>query len=102
MQRESRNGKPQQDRHCQHALLGPDVSAKAAGFSRGFFQPHAFPALIRRLKQARPDIKIACGGPSVHDVMGRELMDKCDAIDAVCLGEADEILSPLSQISAFG
>jgi hypothetical protein len=54
------------------------------------------------LKQARPDIKIACGGPSVHDVMGRELMDKCDAIDAVCLGEADEILSPLSQISAFG
>lgn len=68
---------------------------KAVGFSCGFFQTNAALALIRRLKRARPEIKIACGGPSFHEVMGRELMDKCEDIDAVCLGEADEVLEPL-------
>ncbi len=68
---------------------------KVVGFSCGFFQTNASLALIQRLKKVRPDIKIACGGPSFHDVMGRELMEKCDAIDAVCLGEADEVLEPL-------
>jgi ribosomal peptide maturation radical SAM protein 1 len=68
---------------------------KVVGFSCGFFQSNASLALIQRLKQVRPDIKIACGGASFHDVMGLELMEKCDAIDAVCLGEADEILEPL-------
>jgi ribosomal peptide maturation radical SAM protein 1 len=68
---------------------------EAVGFSCGFFQTNAALALIRRLKQARPDIRITCGGPNFHDVMGRELMAACEGIDAVCLGEADEILVPL-------
>lgn len=72
-----------------------DDGLKAVGFTCGFFQINASLALIRRLKQRRPEIKIACGGPSFHDVMGRELMDKCSEIDAVCLGEADTILAPL-------
>ena len=75
-------------------LLGY-TGLKAVGFSCGFFQINASLALIRRLKQKCPAIKITCGGPSFHDVMGRELMEKCNEIDAVCLGEADGIIEPL-------
>lgn len=75
---------------------------KAVGFSCGFFQTNASLALIRHLRRARPDIKIVCGGSSFHDVMGCELMEKCDDIDAVCLGEADDILEPLFRALSEG
>lgn len=71
--------------------------AEAIGFSCSFFQTISSLALIRRLKAMRPEIRILCGGSCFHDVMGRELFSKFDFLDAVSLGEADDVLVPLFQ-----
>ena len=74
----------------------------AIGFSCGFFQSLASLALVRRIKAGRPEIKIACGGSGFHGIMGRELMAKCDFIDAVALGEADDVVVPLFEALSRG
>jgi radical SAM superfamily enzyme YgiQ (UPF0313 family) len=68
---------------------------KVVGFTCTAFQTLASLALIRRIKTKHPQVKIACGGACFHDVMGRELLEKFEHIDAVCFGEGDEVMVPL-------
>ena len=78
---------------CVERLLAdPDLGA--VGISC-VFQTVPAVALARRLKRRRPDLPIAFGGPSFHGEMGRELATKIDFIDAVAVGEADQIIVPL-------
>lgn len=72
-----------------------EEALEAVGFSCNSFQTLSSLALIRRLKQERPETKVVCGGSGFHDVMGKELMAKVDLIDAVSLGEADDVIVPL-------
>ena len=66
-----------------------------AGFSCSFFQTIPSLALIRRLKELRPEIKVVCGGAGFHGAAGWEFMDKIECIDVVSLGEADDVIVPL-------
>lgn len=76
--------------------------AGVIGFSCSFFQTLSSLALIRRIKSLNPDVKVVCGGSCFHDIMGRELFSKFDLLDAVSLGEADDILIPLFEALLAG
>ncbi|MGK7956199.1 MAG: RiPP maturation radical SAM C-methyltransferase [Crocosphaera sp.] len=66
-------------------------------FSCTFFQTIASLALGRRLKQAFPDVKLTYGGACFHDAMGAELIHKIPWIDAVSVGETDDVIVPFFQ-----
>ena len=70
---------------------------EVATFSCTFFQTISSLALGRRLKQAFPDIKITYGGACFHDEMGEELIHKVPWIDAVSVGETDDVIVPFFQ-----
>ncbi len=86
---------------CAHTLAARS-SLRAVGFSCMFSQTLPSIALARRLKQLRPDIKVAFGGPSFHADMGREYMEALPFADAVCLGEGDRTVVPLFHALAAG
>jgi len=66
-------------------------------FSCTFFQTIASLALGRRLKQVFPDVKITYGGACFHDEMGEELIRRVPWIDAVSVGETDDVIVPFFQ-----
>lgn len=66
---------------------------KVIGFSVTFQQLMPSLALIKRIKQKHPQIKILLGGNTVHGNMGKSIkMRYEDLIDVVCLGEGEEAL----------
>jgi ribosomal peptide maturation radical SAM protein 1 len=66
----------------------PDV----VGFTCTFNQVMPSVALARRIKQIAPRITVVLGGPCVHGPMGVCYSRVfCDDVDAVFLGEADEL-----------
>lgn len=68
---------------------------RVVGFSCCYYQSTASFSLIRRIKQMRSGIKIVCGGSDFHAGMGRQRMKAIECIDAVSLGEADDVVVPL-------
>lgn len=68
---------------------------RVAGFSCNFFQTLPALALGRRIKARFPEARIVCGGCAFHGDPGAELLAKVPWIDAVCLGEADDVVVPL-------
>ncbi|WP_293153155.1 RiPP maturation radical SAM C-methyltransferase [Okeania sp. SIO2C9] len=66
-------------------------------FSCTFFQTLASVALGRRLKQEFPLVKLTYGGACFHDEMGDELIRKIPWIDAVSVGETDDVIVPFFQ-----
>ncbi len=81
------------DRCCDQVLDIPGL--QAVGFSCLFFQTMASAALARRIKQRAPTLPIAFGGASFHGEMGEELIRVMPWIDAVSVGEADDVIIPL-------
>jgi ribosomal peptide maturation radical SAM protein 1 len=67
------------------------------GFSCSFFQTVSSLALGRLIKEAYPDVKLVFGGSCFHGEMGEELIQKVPWIDAVSIGEADDVIVPLFQ-----
>jgi ribosomal peptide maturation radical SAM protein 1 len=70
---------------------------KVVAFSCTFFQTIPSLALGRLLKQVFPDVKLLYGGACFHDEMGDELIRKIPWIDAVSVGETDDVIVPLFQ-----
>lgn len=69
----------------------PEVVA----FSCTFFQTIASLALGRRLRERFPSVRLVYGGACFHGEMGRELFRAVDWLDAVSVGEADDVIIPL-------
>ena len=63
---------------------------KVVGFSC-LFQITPYLAFGKRLKELYPHIKLVYGGASLHGDIGEEIFDKLEWIDAMCIGEAEEI-----------
>ena len=86
---------------CIDKMQGFDT-LRVVGFSCSFWQTIPSLALARRLKERVPDAKIMLGGPSVHGEMGDEIIRKAPWVDAVCTGEADDVIVPLAEALAAG
>lgn len=80
--------------HCYQRVCAGGVPAVVV-FSCMFFQTVSSLALGRLLKERHPEIKLAYGGACFHGEMGEELMRAAPFIDAVSLGEADDVIVPL-------
>ncbi|MCP4111573.1 MAG: RiPP maturation radical SAM protein 1 [Desulfobacteraceae bacterium] len=65
------------------------------GFSCTYFQTLSSLALGRLIKSRYPAARIVYGGAAFHGEMGKELIKKCEWIDAVSTGEADDIVIEL-------
>ena len=72
---------------------GPDI----VGFTSVFEQNMASLAVARRLRAARPEIRILFGGANCEDAMGRALARAYPFIDYVISGEGDRAILPLVQ-----
>jgi ribosomal peptide maturation radical SAM protein 1 len=59
------------------------------GFAVSFQQTMSSMCLARRIKQLRPDVRIALGGAACEGEMGIELLRRFPPVDYVFLGEAD-------------
>ncbi len=68
---------------------------RVVAFSCTFFQTVASLALGRRLRQRYPDVRLVYGGACFHGEMGEELLRAVPFIDAVSVGEADDVLVKL-------
>jgi ribosomal peptide maturation radical SAM protein 1 len=79
---------------CCERLLGSG-EPQVVGFSCLFFQTVPSLALACRLKKLFPTVRIAFGGASFFREMGEELIKKVPQIDAVSVGEADDVIIPL-------
>jgi ribosomal peptide maturation radical SAM protein 1 len=80
--------------HCYQRLCA-DGPPRVVAFSCMFFQTVAALALGRLLKERHPEIKLVYGGACFHGEMGEELIAKVPWIDAISIGEADEVIVPL-------
>jgi ribosomal peptide maturation radical SAM protein 1 len=79
---------------CVAALrsAGP---VEVAAFGCTFFQTIPSLALMRRIKAELPDARVVFGGACFHGEMGAELFAKVQEIDAVSLGESDDVIVTL-------
>lgn len=80
--------------HCSRRVCEGGVP-EVVVFSTMFFQTISSLALGRLLKERHPEIRLAYGGACFHGEMGEELMRAVPFIDAVSLGEADDVIVPL-------
>lgn len=71
------------------------------GFANSYSQLNASVALARLLKRRFPDKPLIMGGCGCSDEMGKGLLAELDLFDAVALGEADSIITPLVEAMAF-
>jgi len=68
------------------------------GFSLTFeTQMVASLALAQRIKQRWPHVRILFGGAACTSSQGVTLLEAYDFVDAVCLGEGDEVIVPLTR-----
>ncbi|CAA0098033.1 Uncharacterised protein [BD1-7 clade bacterium] len=80
--------------------LADDVIAtnpKIVGCTSTFQQNCASLALLREIKQKRPDIITMMGGANCEGIMGQTLINAFDWLDFVFSGECDETIVPLIQ-----
>ena len=86
-------------RECVDQLAAAG-NLQVVAFSCTFFQTIASLALGRLLKQVFPGIKLCYGGSCFLGEMGDELIHKVPWIDAVSVGETDDVIVPLLQALA--
>lgn len=79
------------------APLAGEAERDVVVFSCTFFQTIPAIALGRLLKQQYPHLKLSYGGACFHGEMGDELIRKIPWIDAVSVGETDDVIVPLFQ-----
>jgi ribosomal peptide maturation radical SAM protein 1 len=79
---------------CLYTLFN-DQSPKVIAFTCTFFQTISSLALAKKIKEKYPEVSIVFGGACFHDEMGLELIKKCSFIDAVSIGEADDVFVDL-------
>ena len=86
---------------CVERILATD--AAVVGMSATFEgQLPAAVELARRLRQARPDVRIALGGAACFEQLGGALARAFPEIDAVCHCEGDGVVGPLMRALADG
>lgn len=78
--------------HCLEMIRDRDIGLVAISSVTASFQPAK--ELIRRIKLARPDIFIVCGGAHVSAFPGE--LENAEGLDAVCLGYGEEALLELA------
>jgi len=78
---------------CMAAVAWPECAV--VGFATTFQQTMPSMCLARRIKRARPEVKIVFGGAACEGEMGIELARQFPEIDYVFLGEADLTFAPL-------
>ena len=71
------------------------LEPRIVGCTSTFQQHVASLALLRRLKQRRPDLVTVMGGANLETVMGRATHERFPWVDVVVSGEADDIVAPL-------
>lgn len=89
-----RKGVPHFLEQCYQQVVSGGVP-RVVAFSCMFYQTLASLALGRLLKDRHPEIRVVYGGACFHGEMGEELFAKAPWIDAVSLGEADDIIPAL-------
>jgi len=78
-------------RHCLARIFAGSPPSVIA-FSCMFFQTLAALALGRLVRESYPQVKLIYGGACFHGEMGCELISKIPWIDAVAVGEADDVI----------
>lgn len=68
---------------------------KVIGFTSIFQQHIASLALAKKIKEQREDILIVFGGANCEGIMGNEMINQFDFVDAVVSGEGDEVFPRL-------
>jgi ribosomal peptide maturation radical SAM protein 1 len=86
--------------YCYRQLMATKPSVVA--FSCMFFQTMPSLALGRMIRERHPEIKLAYGGATFHGEMGEEIFAKTPWIDAMSIGEADDVIVPLLRTLANG
>lgn len=85
------------DRTARRVLATqPDV----VGLGTSFSQTNAALALAHRLRTVVPDLPVVVGGCAAADEMGVALLHVTDDVDAVTLGEADDLVVDLVETLA--
>ena len=69
------------------------MNPKMVGVSSTFNQRNGAVAILKRIKQLRPDIVTAMGGANCFGPAGIAMLEKFDCIDYVFLGESDDIFA---------
>lgn len=72
------------------------------GFANSYSQLNASVALANRLRQAYPQVRLIMGGCGCADPMGHGVMQLCASLDAVVMGEGDDVIVPLSEALVAG
>lgn len=72
------------------------------GFANSYSQLNASVALAARMRAAHPGVKLIMGGCGCADPMGHGVLAICRALDAVAMGEGDDVIVPLCEGLAAG
>lgn len=83
-------------------IIVQDSQLAAIAFTCMFFQTVPTVALARRIKERRPDLPILLGGACFHGEMGRGWAKHLPWVDAISVGEADDIIVPLVRSAMNG
>ncbi|SOC03432.1 RiPP maturation radical SAM C-methyltransferase [Rhodobacter maris] len=72
------------------------------GFANSYSQLNASVALANRLRATYPALRLIMGGCGCADPMGYGVMRLCPALDAVVMGEGDDVIVPLAEALIAG
>lgn len=72
------------------------------GFANSYSQLNASIALANRIRARHPQVRLIMGGCGCADPMGLGVMRICAALDAVVMGEGDDVVAPLCEAVAQG
>jgi ribosomal peptide maturation radical SAM protein 1 len=84
-------------RRCMSLIS--EYSCTMVGFTCMYDQTFASLALAKMLKEKHPHKMIVMGGYALQDPVGKQIMESFDFIDAVCIGEAEDVIVPLARAS---
>lgn len=85
---------------AEEANLIARSPATLVGFTCMFDQTVASLALARLVKEAAPEKLIAFGGYALRSPTGQAIMQSFPWVDAVCVGEGEQVIGPLARASA--
>ena len=83
-------------------MVFQEAEPEVVAFSCLFFQTIPSLSLARRVKLRSAKVRTVFGGAGVHSEMGKELIEKTPWMDAVSIGEADDVVVPLMRACQNG
>ena len=83
-------------------LIFEKAEPTVIAFSCVFYQTISALALARKVKERSESVKTLFGGACFHSEMGKELIEKTPWIDAVSIGEADDVIVELLRRASDG